>query len=187
VSALGRSLRARSGRAIENVIQTDAPLNPGNSGGPLVDGRGRVVGVSTAAVLPGQGLCFAIPLHAAELVAGQLIRQGRVRRALLGLGGQTRRIPRALVRHHGLEAGSGVEVLSVESGGPAARAGMRPGDLLFALDGVAVRDIDDLQRLLADPARISRTQALELLRLTERLRLEVVPGEAPASAGSPRA
>jgi S1-C subfamily serine protease len=181
VSALGRSLRARSGRAIENVIQTDAPLNPGNSGGPLVDGLGRVVGVSTAAVLPGQGLCFAIPLHAAERVAGQLIREGRVRRARLGLGGQTRRIPRALARHHGLAADSGVEVLSVERGGPAALAGMRPGDLLLALDGVAVRDVDELQRLLADPARVGRSQALELLRRSERVRLEVVPSEAPAS------
>lgn len=162
-------------------------VNPGNSGGQLVDGQARAVGVSPAAVLPAQGLCFATPLHAAELVAGRLIREGRVRRALLGLGGQTRRIPRALVRHHELDVGSGVEVLSVEGGGPAAQAGLRPGDVLFDLDGVAVRDIDDLQRLLADPARIGRSLALGLLRVIELLRLQFVPAEAPASAGWPRA
>jgi S1-C subfamily serine protease len=115
VSALGRSLRAQSGRLIDNVIQTDAALNPGNSGGPLVDARGAAVGVNTAAVLPGQGVCFAIPLHAAERVAAALIHDGRVRRARIGMGGETVPVPRALARFHDLSAGTGVRVLSVDA------------------------------------------------------------------------
>jgi S1-C subfamily serine protease len=176
VSALGRSLRARSGRLIDNVIQTDAALNPGNSGGPLVDHRGAAVGVNTAAVLPGQGVCFAIPLHTAERVAAALIRDGRVRRARLGVSGQTVSVPRALARHHDLAAGSGVKVLSVEKGEPADAAGLAPGDVIVRLDEATVADVDDLQRLLGETA-IGRPVHLTLFRLTERREVVVVPRE----------
>jgi S1-C subfamily serine protease len=177
VSALGRSLRARSGRLIDNVIQTDAALNPGNSGGPLVDHRGAAVGVNTAAVLPGQGVCFAIPLHTAERVAADLIRDGRVRRARIGVGGQTVPVPRALARHHRLAGETGVRVLSVEKGGAADAAGVLRGDVIVGLDGATVADVDDLQRLLGEAA-IGRSLRLSVLRLTERVDLAVVPGEA---------
>ncbi len=176
VSALGRSLRVRSGRLIDNVIQTDAALNPGSSGGPLVDHRGAAVGVNTAAVLPGQGVSFAIPLHTAERVAAALIRDGRVRRARIGVGGQTVPVPRALARHHRLGAGTGVKVLSVEKGEPADAAGVLRGDVIVGLDGATVADVDDLQRLLGEAA-IGRGLRLELLRLTDRRDLVVVPRE----------
>jgi S1-C subfamily serine protease len=176
VSALGRSLRARSGRLIENVIQTDAALNPGSSGGPLVDSRGAAVGVNTAAVLPGQGVCFAIPLHAAERVAAALIHDGRVRRARIGVGGQTVPVPRALARHHEIARASGVKILSVEEGGAADEAGVVRGDVIVGLDGAVVADVDDLQRLLGGAA-IGRAVRLALLRLTERVDLTVVPRE----------
>lgn len=177
VSALGRSLRASSGRLIDNVIQTDAALNPGNSGGPIVDHRGAVVGVSTAAVLPGQGLCFAIPLHTAERVVAALIRDGRVRRARIGVGGQTVSIPRALARHNGFTSERGVRVLSVEPGEPAASAGLLRGDVIVGLDGSPVSEVDDLQRLL-DETAVGRALRLSVLRLTERRELVVVPREA---------
>ncbi len=175
VSALGRSLRAQSGRLIDNVIQTDAALNPGNSGGPLVDSRGAAVGVNTAAVLPGQGVCFAIPLHAAERVAAALIHDGRVRRARIGVGGQTVPVPRALARFHDLPA-TGVRVLSVERGEPADEAGVLRGDVIVRLGDEAVADVDDLQRLLGEPA-IGRPVRLTLLRLTEKREVTIVPRE----------
>ncbi len=176
VSALGRSLRTPSGRLVDNVIQTDAALNPGNSGGPLVDHRGAAVGVNTAAVLPGQGVCFAIPLHTAERVAAALIRDGRVRRARIGVGGQSVPVPRALARHHHVAAATGVKVLSVEKGEPADTAGVLRGDVIVGLDGAAVADVDDLQRLLGEAA-IGRSLRLSVLRLTEKVDLLVVPGE----------
>ncbi|HMK93519.1 MAG TPA: trypsin-like peptidase domain-containing protein, partial [Thermoleophilia bacterium] len=150
VSALGRSLRARSGRMMVDIVQTDAPLNPGSSGGPLLDARGRVVGVNTATILPGQGIGFAIPIHVAEFVAGRLIRDGHISRARIGVGGQTAPLPRALARRHRLEIESGVSVLTVEQGGPADRAGLSKGDVIVAFDGQPVPDVDMLQRLLAD-------------------------------------
>ena len=176
VSALGRSLRTGSGRLIDNVIQTDAALNPGNSGGPLVDHRGAAIGVSTAAILPGQGVSFAIPLSTAERVAAALLRDGRVRRARIGIGAETVPVPRALARHHRLAAGSGVKVLSVEKGAPAEAAGVLRGDVIVALDGSPVADVDDLQRLLGETA-IGRELRLALLRLTEKRELPVVPRE----------
>jgi len=176
VSALGRSLRTGSGRLVDNVIQTDAALNPGNSGGPLVDHRGAAVGVNTAAILPGQGVCFAIPLSTAERVAAALIRDGRVRRARLGIGAETVPVPRALARHHRLASSTGVKVMSVEKGGPAEAAGVLRGDVIVALGGAKVADVDDLQRLLGDQA-IGQPAALVLLRLTERRELTVVPVE----------
>lgn len=177
VSALGRSLRARGGRLVDNVIQTDAALNPGNSGGPLVDHRGAAVGVNTAAILPGQGLSFAIPLHAAERVAAQLIRDGRVRRAVIGIAGQAVPVPRALARHHHLSADAGVKVLSVERDGPAAEAGAVRGDVIVGLGDSPVADVDDLQRVLGEAA-VGRPTTLVVLRLTERHELPVVPREA---------
>ena len=177
VSALGRSLRTGSGRLIDNVIQTDAALNPGNSGGPLVDHRGAAVGVNTAAILPGQGVSFAIPLSTAERVAAALLQDGRVRRARVGIGGETVPVPRALARHHKLAAGTGVKVLSVERGAPAETAGLLRGDVIVALGGSPVADVDDLQRLLGEAA-IGRELHLTLLRLTEKRELSVVPREA---------
>jgi S1-C subfamily serine protease len=176
VSALGRSLRTGAGRLVDNVIQTDAALNPGNSGGPLVDHRGRAIGVNTAAVLPGQGVSFAIPLHTAEHVAAALLHDGRVRRARIGIGAETAPVPRALARHHGLSASTGVKVLSVEPGGPAEKAGVLRGDVVVGLDGSPVAGVDDLQRVLNEAA-ISRSLALSLLRLTEKRELVVVPRE----------
>jgi S1-C subfamily serine protease len=177
VSATGRALRGRRGRLIENVIQTDAALNPGNSGGPLVDHRGAVVGVNTAAVLPGQGLSFAIPMRTAERVAGALIRAGRVRRARIGVSGQTVPIPRALARHHGLPAETGVKLAEVEPGLPASESGLVRGDVLVRLGGETVQDVDDLQRALGEDA-IGRPLEAELLRLTEKRTVQLVPREA---------
>src|SRR5574341_769633 len=174
VSALGRSLRTGSGRLVDNVIQTDAALNPGNSGGPLVDHKGAAIGVNTAAILPGQGVCFAIPLRTAERVAAALIRDGRVRRARLGIGAETVPVPRALARHHRLASSTGVKVLSVEAGSPAEAAGVLRGDVIVALGDEAIADVDDLQRLLGEAA-IGRPISLVLLRLTDRRELTVLP------------
>jgi S1-C subfamily serine protease len=174
VSALGRSLRAGSGRLIDNVIQTDAALNPGNSGGPLVDSRGRVVGVNTAAILPARGLAFAIPLHTAERVVGQLIHEGRVRRARLGVGGETTPLPRALARRHALREASGVRVLHVESASAAEAAGIAVGDVIVGLGEAAVPGVDELQRLL-EGATPGQGVGLHVLRQGDRLTLDVVP------------
>ena len=174
VSALGRSLRSGANRLIDNVIQTDAALNPGSSGGPLLDAAGRAVGVNTAAILPGQGICFAIPMATAQFVAARLIRDGVIRRARIGVAGQTTRVPRALVRHHALASDGGVRVMSVEAGGAADRAGLLTGDVVVMVDGSRVADVDDLVRLLAD-AEPGRRVALVALRLTEAVRLSVEP------------
>ena len=176
VSALGRSMRGQSGRLLDNVIQTDAPLNPGNSGGPLVDSRGRVIGVNTAVVLPAQGLCFAIAATLAEQVAIALIREGRVRRAWLGLGGQTVPVARRMALHFALAADLAVRVDSLERGAPASAAGMERGDLIVSIDGATVASIDDLQRAL-DASAIGRTLAVDLLRRGRRVTLDVVPAE----------
>jgi len=174
VSALGRSLRSGAGRLIDNVIQTDAALNPGNSGGPLLDAAGCVVGVNTAAILPGQGICFAIPMATAQFVAARLIRDGVIRRARIGIGGQTAKVHRALVRHLALATEGGVRVLSVEPGGPADRSGLLTGDVVVRVGESRVADVDDLVRVLAD-AEPGRPLAMVVLRLTEALTLEVEP------------
>jgi S1-C subfamily serine protease len=163
VSALGRTLRARSGRLIESVIQTDAPLNPGNSGGPLVDGRGLVVGINTAMAGAAQGICFAIGSDTAEDVAARLMRDGRVRRARLGLGGQTITLDKRLVR--GLERASqnAVMVSEVMNDGPASRAGLKPGDVLLTFDGHALSGVDDLHRLLTSE-RAGKSLTISLMR-----------------------
>jgi S1-C subfamily serine protease len=176
VSALGRSMRGQTGRLLDNIIQTDAALNPGNSGGPLVDSRGEVIGVNTAVILPAQGICFAIASSTAERVAAALIREGRVRRAYLGVGGQDTAIARRVVRHFGLQYESGVRVSTVEKDSPAATAGVQPGDIIVAFGASAVRTVDDLHRLLTG-GRIGDGVELVLLRRSQRLVLSVTPRE----------
>ncbi len=181
VSALGRTLRTATGRLVENVIQTDAALNPGNSGGPLVDSKGEVIGVNTAMILPAQGICFAIGIDTAKVVAGKLMKDGRIRRAHLGLGGQTVPIVRRLVVHHGLVKPNGVLVASLERGGPAERAGIEEGDIVVGFAGEAIAGIDDLHRLL-DAERIGVRCEVEFLRGTVRLTRAVLPGDGEAQA-----
>jgi S1-C subfamily serine protease len=176
VSALGRSLRARSGRLMDDIIQTDASLNPGNSGGPLVTTRGEVIGINTAMILPAQGLCFAIASNTARFVAARLIRDGRIRRSYIGVAGQSVPIPRALARAHQLAVSSGVFVVSVEPQSPAAAAGLRDGDVVLAFAGEPVTGLDDLHRLLTDD-RIGRPWTLTILRAASRRQLTVVPRE----------
>jgi S1-C subfamily serine protease len=178
VSALGRSMRASTGRLLDNVLQTDASLNPGNSGGPLVNARGDVIGVNTAVILPAQGICFAIAASTAERVAAALIRDGRVRRAYLGVGGQTQTIARRVVRHFGLARESGVRVETVERGSPAAAAGLEKADVIVALDGLPIADVDALQRQLAAGA-IGRVLPMTVVRRDRCLTLVVTPRESP--------
>ncbi len=176
VSALGRSLRSSSSRLIDDIIQTDAALNPGNSGGPLVTADGCVVGVNTAAIRPAQGICFAIGINTAKFVAGRLIRDGRIRRSYIGVIGQTISLRRNLVRFHALEQERGILALSVEPASPAAEAGVRERDIIVSFDGQRVAGIDDLQRLLTD-VRIGALTRLTVLRGAEKLEIAVTPGE----------
>jgi S1-C subfamily serine protease len=177
VSALGRSLRSYSGRLIDDVVQTDAALNPGNSGGPLVDSAGRVVGVNTATILPAQGICFAIGINTAKFVASRLLRDGRIRRSYIGVSAQTVPIHRRVVRFYDLAKESGALVLSVEENSPAKRAGLRDGDVIVALESKPVAGVDDLHRVLTD-VRVAVSSALTVLRRTEKLELKIVPEEA---------
>jgi S1-C subfamily serine protease len=177
VSALGRSLRARSGRLMDDIIQTDAALNPGNSGGPLVTTRGEVIGVNTATIPTAQGLCFAIASNTARFVAARLIRDGRIRRSYIGVAGQTVPIPRAVARENQLAVTSGVFVVSIEPGSPAVRAGLKDGDVVIAFAGTPVTGIDDLHRLLTDE-RIGESTSVTILRAARRKQIAVVPGEA---------
>jgi len=176
VSALGRSLRSYSGRLIDDVIQTDAALNPGNSGGPLVDSAGRVIGVNTATILPAQGICFAIGINTAKFVASRLLRDGRIRRSYIGVSAQTVPVHRRVVRFYDLAKESGALVLSVEENSPAKRAGLRDGDIIVALEGKPVAGVDDLHRVLTD-VRVGVSSSLTVLRLTEKLELKIVPEE----------
>jgi S1-C subfamily serine protease len=177
VSALGRSLRSASGRLIDNVIQTDAALNPGNSGGPLLNSLGEVIGVNTAVILPAQGICFAVAINTAKFVAGQLIKHGRIRRAYLGVGGQTVDIPRAIMRAQRLVDPSGVLVISVEPNSGAESADLREGDVIVALDGAAIRSVDDLHKALTE-ARIAASCELTVLRRSQKLNIRVIAREA---------
>lgn len=177
VSALGRALRSREGRLIENIIQHTAPLNPGSSGGPLVDSRGSVVGVNTAIIGMAQGIGFAVPANTARWVVSQLLTQGRVRRGFLGLAAQQLPLNRQLARYHHLPNSYVVEAVAVEKGGPAYRAGIREGDLLVAINGQTVESVDDIHRLLADWP-IGRPLHLVFLRGKERLEAEATPSEA---------
>jgi S1-C subfamily serine protease len=174
VSAVGRSLRSQTGRLIDNVIQTDAALNPGNSGGPLVTSSGDVVGVNTAIILAAQGICFAIAINTAKFVAGRLIKDGRIRRGYIGVAGQNAPLHRALVRTHRLGTNTGIFVAGVEAGSPAQRAGVREGDIIVGFDGQPVPNIDALHRLLADD-RPNRRSRLTLVRGVEKLVLYIEP------------
>ena len=180
VSALGRSLRSRSGRLIENIIQTDAALNPGNSGGPLVTSRAEVIGVNTAVILPAQGICFAIAVNTAKFVAAQLIKNGRVRRSYIGVTGQVVALHRRAVRFHNLPGESGVLVASVEPGSPALKAGVEEGDVIVGFGDQPVGGIDDLHRLLTQD-KVGEQTSLAVLRRTEKINLSIVPGEARAA------
>ena len=179
VSALGRSLRAQSGRLMDGVIQTDAALNPGNSGGPLVNSRGEVIGVNTAMILPAQGICFATSIDTAKFVAGRLIRDGKISRSYIGLAGQNVPIPRRIVRFYQLPVETGVLVVSFETNGEASaarEAGLLAGDLVVEFDGVPIRGIDDLHRLLTDE-RIGKRVPVTVIRGVQKLTLELVPKE----------
>jgi len=184
VSALGRSLRSQSGRLIDNVIQTDAALNPGNSGGPLVTSRGDVIGVNTAVILPAQGICFAIGINTATFVAGRLIKDGRIKRGYIGVAGQNVPLVRQLVRRHTLPVTSGILVLSVEPNSPAQRAGVHPGDVLVGYAGRTVAGIDDLHRLLVEK-QVGIPAPLMVLRGDEIFWLDIVAEES-RTATEPR-
>jgi S1-C subfamily serine protease len=177
VSALGRSLRSRTGRLIDSVIQTDAALNPGNSGGPLVTSRGEVIGVNTAMIIPAQGLCFAIAIDTAKFIASALIREGRVRRSYIGVGGQNVPLHRRIVRFYNLPVESGVSVVQIEPDSPARQAGLHEGDIIIGLGGIPVPGIDDLHRLLTHDVAGS-SMPIRLIRGTEKITLFVIPVEA---------
>ena len=179
VSALGRSLRSDRGSLIDNLIQTDAALNPGNSGGPLVTAHGDVIGVNTAIIAPAQGLCFAIAISTAIYVAGRLIRDGHITRGRIGVAGQTTPIRRRVVRYFDLPIETGVLVAGVEPASPARRAGLLPGDLIVAVDGEPLPDVDTLHRLLTE-ATIGRPLTLKVVRLTSLRELKVTPERAAA-------
>jgi len=181
VSALGRSLRSQSGRLIDDVIQTDAALNPGNSGGPLVASDGRVVGVNTATIMMAQGLCFAIGINTAKFVASRLLRDGRVRRSYIGVSAQTVALDRRLIRFHDLAAESAVVILSVEDSSPAHRAGLRDGDLIIGFGAKPVKGIDDLHRLLSDVAAGVPVE-MTVLRRGQRISVRLAPEEARDNA-----
>jgi len=174
VSALGRSLRTQSGRLVDDVIQTDAALNPGNSGGPLVDAQGRVIGVNTAMILPAQGICFAIAVNTVSFVVGKLIHEGRIRRSYIGVAGQNVPLHRRVVRFHELPRESAVFVVSVEPGSPGAAAGLRDGDLIVGFDGKPISGIDDLHRLLTEDLADKETTVL-VVRGSERVGLSIRP------------
>src|SRR5262244_480231 len=174
VSALGRSLRSQSGRLIEDVIQTDAALNPGNSGGPLVNSAGEVIGVNTATILPAQGLCFAISINTAQFIASKLIRHGQVRRSYIGVQAQTATVNRTIARHYELKNATGALVLAAEPGSPAQKAGLQEGDVIVSLGGEQVEGVDVLHRVLSED-RINARTMLVVIRGTHRLELRVVP------------
>ena len=179
VSALGRTLRAQSGRLMDGVIQTDAALNPGNSGGPLVNSRGDVIGVNTATILPAQGICFATSIDTAKFVAARLIRDGKISRSYIGVAGQNVPIPRRIVRFYQLPVETGVLVVSFETDGntsAAKEAGLQAGDLLFEFDGQPIRGIDDLHKLLTDE-RIGKQTPVTVIRGVQKLTFTITPQE----------
>jgi len=179
ISATGRSLRARTGRMMENIIQTDAALNPGNSGGPLVISSGKVVGVNTAVIMGTQGLSFAVPIDTATRVVTAILREGHVRRAFLGIGGQNTRLPRPLARAAAVSAGTGVRVDSVVPDSPAGRAGIQSGDVIVGFSSTAIASIDDLHRVLTRDA-IDVAAMLQIVRGASRLDVPITPTEAAA-------
>ena len=176
VSALGRSLRSTSGRLIDNIIQTDAALNPGNSGGPLVNSQGDVIGVNTAMILAAQGICFAIAINTAKFVAGKLIKEGKIKRSYIGLGGQNVFLHRRIVRFHHLPLESGILVVSVEANSPSQRAGLSEGDVIIGFDHQPIAGIDDLHKILTEEKVGVRT-TLTIIRRTEKINLQIIPEE----------
>jgi S1-C subfamily serine protease len=180
VSALGRSLRSRTGRLIDDIVQTDAALNPGNSGGPLVTAKGEIVGINTAIIPFAQGICFAIASNTARFVVSELLRHGRVRRSYIGVAGQTVPLPRRVVRHHELTTESGARVISVEPASPAAKAGLTSGDVIVGLGGEPITGVDALHRLMT-AEKIGARLPLDVLRLTRKLTLEIVPAPRPSA------
>lgn len=177
ISALGRTLRSREGRLIENIIQHTAPLNPGNSGGPLVDSAGTVAGINTAIIFMAQGIGFAIPANTAQWVVSQLLSYGRVRRGFLGIGARTRPLNRRTARFYGKQKESAIEVLSVDRNGPAAKAGLHMGDYIMSINGKETSTVDDLHRFLSE-GPIGETVTLTIIRRTERIEVEIIPIEA---------
>jgi S1-C subfamily serine protease len=177
VSNLARGFRTQTGRLIDNIVQTDAALNPGNSGGPLVDSQGRVVGVNTAIIPMAQGICFAIPSNTAQFVAARLIRDGKIRRSYIGFAGQNVPLHRRLVRYHQLEVDTGVLIVGLEPASPAKESGLEEGDVIVGLDSEPIFTIDDLQKLLSEE-RVGVKSSIKLLRGTSLLRFEVTPVEA---------
>jgi S1-C subfamily serine protease len=180
VSALGRTMRARDGRAMEGIIQSDVALNPGNSGGPLVDFHGHVVGINTAIILGAQGISFSVPIDTAKWVLGQLLATGRVRRGWLGIAGQNRPFGRELALKLSLSHATGVEVTGFDGRGPASRSGLRTGDILVEFDGRRVATVDDVHRVLQTWPE-SRPAKLKVVRVRELVELEIVPTEQPES------
>ena len=176
VSALGRSLRSISGRLIDNIIQTNAALNPGNSGGPLATSQGDVIRVNTAMILAAQGICFTIGINTAKFVAGRLLKEGKIRRSYIGLGGQNVPLLRRIVRFYHLPVESGILVVSIEENSPAQRAGLSEGDIIVGFDRQPIAGIDDLHRMLTEEKVGVRT-ALTILRHTEKLNLNIIPEE----------
>ncbi len=176
ISAVGRSLRSVSGRLIDNIIQTDAALNPGNSGGPLVTSKGEVVGVNTAMILAAQGICFAIAINTAKFVAGKLIKEGKIRRSYIGLGGQNVSLHRRLVRFYHLPVESGILVVSIEENSPARKAGLSEGDVIIEFDGRPMAGIDDLHKVLTEEKVGVRT-SLAIIRRSEKMVFDIVPEE----------
>ena len=179
ISALGRSMYSQSGRLIDNIIQTDAALNPGNSGGPLVNSAGEVIGVNTAMIRPAQGICFAIASNTAKFVAGWLIKEGKIRRSYIGVAGQNVPIHRRIVRFYGLPLGTGVLVISVEKNSPAERAGLRENDLIVAFNGQPVGSVHHLHKVLVGE-QIGVSASLTMIRHTEKLELPILPTESPS-------
>jgi S1-C subfamily serine protease len=179
ISALGRSLRSSSGRLIDNVIQTDAALNPGNSGGPLVNSRGEVIGVNTAIIYRAQGLCFAIAVNTAKFVAGRLIQYGRVKRSYIGAAGQDVSLNRRVVRYHDLTVSKGFLVTQMEPDSPAARAGLKQGDIIVAFNGCPVAGVDDLHRMLTEEM-IGARSTLTVIKRANKREVEIMPGERKA-------
>jgi S1-C subfamily serine protease len=176
ISAKGRSLRSTAGRLIDDVIQTDASLNPGNSGGPLVDSRGLVIGVNTAMIPSAQGICFAISGNTAQFIAGQLILYGKVKRAFLGIGGQNVRLNKNQIRFYVLKENTGILISQVESGSPAAVAGLQEGDIVVGFNGLPLATIDDLhKRMMADVIGIKAT--IDVLRKNELKHFSIIPEE----------
>ena len=179
ISALGRSMHAQSGRLIDNIIQTDAALNPGNSGGPLVNSAGEVIGVNTAMIRPAQGICFAIASNTAKFVAGWLIRDGKIRRSYIGVAGQNVPLHRRIVRFYNLPLDTGVLVVSVEKDSPAQRAGLREGDLIIAFNEQPIGSIHELHKMLMGE-QIGVEATLVVIRHTEKLVLTIIPAESPS-------